>query len=229
MVVGPAAHPNIPSRDCAMETYHEFTERHADTVEEFMACTSLDGSKDLLVKHGSVLLQENASNYLLLASLEDEMNGYREKMKQTARQSQIISNIAELAKSMQTHPGNVIIPFFTKLENKTFYDGFMDGVQAFVDKIIKRAITKKAEMDAQHAAEEEEEAVDLADIALEDRLGPGGLDPLEVVESLPQAMQDAFASRDIGRLQQVLMDMDPQDAERHMKRCVDSGLWNPGE
>ena len=58
------------------------------------------------------LLQENASSYLLLASLEDEMNGFHEKMKLVARQSQIVSNIAELAKSLQRHPGNVIVPFF---------------------------------------------------------------------------------------------------------------------
>ena len=49
------------------------------------------------------MLQENASNYLLLASLEDEMNGLRGKMRLTARQSQLISNIAELAKTTRTH------------------------------------------------------------------------------------------------------------------------------
>mmetsp|Transcript_12572 Transcript_12572/g.19350 ORF Transcript_12572/g.19350 Transcript_12572/m.19350 type:complete len:430 (+) Transcript_12572:118-1407(+) len=205
----------------AFDTYHEFTEKYADIVEEFMHIQSLDRSKDFLIKNGDILLQENASNYLLLASLEDEMNGYREKMKLTCRQSQLISNITELAKSMQTHPGNVIIPFFQRLEQKAVLDGFQDGVQAFCEKIIKRAVTKKAEM-------QQQEQVDLADVPREERLGPGGLDPLEVIETLPIELQKAFESRDVDQLREVLMAMDPADAERHMKRCVDSGLWMEG-
>ena len=42
------------------------------------------------------------------------------------------------------------------------------------------------------------------------RLGPGGLDPVEV---------------NIPKLQQVLSAMSKEDATYHMKRCVDSGLW----
>jgi len=205
----------------AFDTYHDFTEKYADIVEEFMHIQSLDRSKDFLIKNGDVLLQENASNYLLLASLEDEMNGYREKMKLTCRQSQLISNITDLAKSMQTHPGNVINPFFQRLEQKAVLDGFEDGVKAFCEKIIKRAITKKAEM-------QEQEQVDLTDVPRDERLGPGGLDPLEVIETLPMELQKAFESRDVDQLKEVLMAMDPADAERHMKRCVDSGLWMEG-
>jgi len=207
----------------AMDTYHEFTMKYADTVEEFMHIQSMDRSKEFLLKHGDVLLQENASNYLLLASLEDEMNGYRDKMKLTARQSQIISNIAELAKSMGTHPGNVVIPFFQRLDQKQFYDGFMDGTDKFVQNIIRRAVTKKAEIDRERVAQEQ--SVDLDQVPREERLGPGGLDPLEVIETLPKSMVDAFESRDIEELKKALMALPPEEAERHMKRCVDSGLW----
>ena len=65
----------------------------------------------------------------------------------------------------------------------------------------------------------------MTDIPREERLGPGGLDPLEVIETLPPEMVAAFESRDVDQLKQVLMTLDPEDAERHMKRCVDSGLW----
>jgi cell division cycle protein 37 len=60
-----------------------------------------------------MLQQEHCCNYLLLGRLEDEMNGYRDQMKQEAEQSQIISNIAELAKSRNMHPGNMITPLFS--------------------------------------------------------------------------------------------------------------------
>jgi cell division cycle protein 37 len=213
-------------------SYHEFTEKYAGLVEEFMACLTFDQSKEFLLKHGAILLQENASNYLLLASLEDEMNGIRDKMRQTAKQSQLISNIAELAKSMNTHPGNVILPFFQRLEQREFLMGFLEGVEAFIKKIISRAVTKKIEMDRERELQQQgnksaqnEHGVDLEEIPRDERLGPGGLDPLEVIETLPVELQEAFESRDVEKLKDALTKMDPKDAEYHMKRCVDSGLW----
>ena len=202
-------------------TYHEFTERYADLVEEFMAIKAFEESKQFLLKHGDIMLQEHACNYLLLASLEDEMNGYRDKMKQTAKQSQIISNIADLAKSWNTHPGNAIMPFFSRLQQREFLEGFLSGVDIFIQKIISRAVTKKIEIDQQR----EKEGMDLADIPKEQRLGPGGLDPLEVIETLPKEMVEAFESRDVEMLKKALLAMSQEDAEYHMKRCVDSGLW----
>ena len=212
-------------------TYHEFTEKYAHLCEKFMFLSSFEQSKEFLMQHGTILLQEHAANYLLLATLEDEMNSKNKEMKQRAKQSQIVTNIAELAQSWKTHPGNAILPFFTRLEQREFLEGFLSGVNVFIEKIEKRAIVKRKEID--DAREEEQqgsrvkkEGVDLSEIPKDERLGPGGLDPLEVIESLPQSLQDAFESRDTDQLRQVLMDMDPKDAEYHMKRCVDSGLWN---
>lgn len=208
----------------SMLTYHEFTQKYADVVEQFMGIQSMDKSKEFLLSNGDILLQENASNYLLLASLEDEMNGYHDKMKLVARQSQIISNIAELAKSLKLHPGNVIHPFFTRMQNKELFGGFMAGVKEFAQRIEARAITKRKEMDEERAREIQE-SVD-ADGAPEVPLGPGGLDPQDVFDTLPESMQEAFESREKGQLEAALKAMPPGEAEYHMKRCVDSGLWN---
>jgi cell division cycle protein 37 len=206
-----------------MLSYHEFTEKYAHVCEEFMTLQSLDESRDFLIEHGNVMLQENASNYLLLASLEDEMNGFRDKMRLTARQSQLVSSLADLAKSLKAHPGNVIVPFFRRMEEREHFQNFMAGVETFIENLIKRAVVKKKEMDEERARTH---GVDLADLPKEERLGPGGLDPLEVFESLPESMQEAFESRDTDKLKQALMSMSESEAEYHMKRCVDSGLWN---
>lgn len=211
-------------------TYHEFTEKFAELCEKFMFLHGFEESKDFLLKHGDILLQEHSANYLLLATLEDEMNGKHQEMRQRAKQSQIITNIAELAQSWHTHPGNAIIPFFNRLEQRDFLEGFLSGVKVFIEKIENRAILKRREIDTAREQEQgsrvKKEGVDLSEIPKEDRLGPGGLDPLEVIESLPLSMQEAFESRNTDQLRQALMDMDPKDAEYHMKRCVDSGLWN---
>ena len=231
---GPSpAGPKRDASDISIMSYYEFTQKYADTVEQFMAITDLEASKEFLLKNGDILLQENSSSYLLLASLEDEMNGYRDKMKQTARQSQIVSSIADLAKTLNTHPGNVILPFFQRLSQKEYLDQFLSGVKDFQEKIIKRAVTKKIEMDKEREEQEAQQraeggGVDLKDIPKEERLGPGGLDPLEVVESLPEVMRKAFESRDVEELKAALMSLDPQDAQYHMDRCIKSGLWTQG-
>mmetsp|Transcript_12074 Transcript_12074/g.22496 ORF Transcript_12074/g.22496 Transcript_12074/m.22496 type:complete len:458 (-) Transcript_12074:253-1626(-) len=216
----------------SMLTYHEFTLKYADVVEQFMGIESMDKSKEFLLQNGDILLQENAANYLLLASLEDEMNGFHEKMKLVARQSQIISNIAELAKSLKLHPGNVIHPFFQRMTDKKLFEGFMVGVNEFIARIEVRAVTKAKEMDDERVREIREQGagaegtVDMSDIPREERLGPGGLDPLEVFETLPDSMQEAFESREKGQLEAALRAMAPDEMEYHMKRCIDSGLWN---
>mmetsp|Transcript_7181 Transcript_7181/g.10322 ORF Transcript_7181/g.10322 Transcript_7181/m.10322 type:complete len:454 (-) Transcript_7181:103-1464(-) len=231
-LVQPQPTETINSVAVSMMTYHDFTEKYAHVVEEFMAIDSLDRSKDFLLQKGDILLQENASSYLLLASLEDEMNGFHEKMKLVARQSQIVSNIAELAKSLQRHPGNVIVPFFQRMEDKQLYAGFMEGVNQFIKRIEVRAVQKKAEIEEERAREvlekgaDAEDAVDISEIPLDQRLGPGGLDPMEVFESLPESMQEAFESRQKEKLEEALRSMTVDEAEYHMKRCVDSGLWN---
>ena len=56
------------------------------------------------IHHPTTQLQENASSYLLLSCLEEEMNGNHEKMMHVARQSQILSHITELAGSLKRAP-----------------------------------------------------------------------------------------------------------------------------
>lgn len=60
-------------------------------------------------------------------------------------------------------------------------------------------------------------------------LAPGGLDPLEVFESLPQEMQTAFASQDVPALVALQQSMPPEEFGEHLTRCIKSGLWQqPG-
>jgi len=214
-----------PSGKETMLNYADFTTKHEALLETYCNLTGMTALKAFLLTNGEILLQEHASSYLLLSCLEDEMNGERNKMKNTARNSQILTNIAELAKSLKRHPGNVIVPFFTRVEEAEHEKAFMDGVNIFIERIIKRAVEKRKEMDAEP---EEVEEVDLSSVPKEERLGPGGLDPIEVFESLPKVLQEAFESREMDALREALISMTPADAKYHMKRCEDSGLWNAG-
>ena len=40
-------------------------------------------------------------------------------------------------------------------------------------------------------------------------------------------MQACFEEKDIAKLQRIIEDIPKDEAEYHMKRCVESGLWVP--
>ena len=54
------------------------------------------------------------------------------------------------------------------------------------------------------------------------------LDPDDVFDSLPQALQAAFDARDLARMDAALAALAPAERTYHMDRCVKSGLWDPG-
>ena len=84
------------------------------------------------------------------------------------------------------------------MADQDYRDAFYSELEAFKVRIVKRAKEKIEE-----AMEEERQ----------ERLGPGGLDPADVFESLPDSMKNCFESQDIGMLQQVIKDM-PEDEAR---------------
>jgi len=209
-----------------IENYADFVTEYEDLLEKYIDTHSMEECKEMMHQNGDVLLQENASSYLLLSCLEEEMNGNHEKMRQVARQSQILSHITELAASLKRAPRDVVLPFFRRISEDEHRRGFQEAVDGFILRIQKRAVDKRKEMDEEEkqrrAAGEGEEEVELSK---EERMGPGGLDPVEVFESLPESMQDAFESKDMQKLQECLQQMPIEEVKYHMKRCEDSGLW----
>jgi len=129
------------------------------------------------------------------------------------------------------------IYFRIQVADVEYRKGFEDELTAFKERIRRRA---KEKLEAAIAEVEEEEK--------SKRLGPGGLDPVEVFETLPQViillllskneqltissvsyqvLKDCFEKQDIQMLQQAITLLPEEEARYHMKRCVDSGLWVP--
>eukprot|EP00913_Durusdinium_trenchii_P008029 g7528.t1 len=111
-----------------------------------------------------------------------------------------------------------------------------EGVEHFKKHLIQRAIVKKQEEEPQAAnkpeaeMEEEMQPVSLVEamysMSKEERMGPGGLDPVEVFESLPAELQECLQSGDVEMLKQVAQQMEPKEFEHHFQRCIDAGLWS---
>ena len=81
------------------------------------------------------------------------MNGYHDKMVLSARNSQILSHVTELATSLQRHPRDVVLPFFKRIAEEQYRKGFEEAVAGFASRIENRAVEKRKEMDAAKAAE----------------------------------------------------------------------------
>ncbi|CAF4351166.1 unnamed protein product [Adineta steineri] len=103
-----------------------------------------------------------------------------------------------------------------KTADEQYKQGFVDELNAFRERVQTRAKQKVADAVKQYEEEERQK-----------RLGPGGLDPIEVMESLPKELQECFESRDISQLQECLSKLPREEAAQHLDRCIKSGLWVP--
>ena len=181
--IGPKAPAVSVDKDrLAVMSYNDFAVENESILERYSEIASLEDTKEYLFKNCNVLLHEHAQNYLLLSCLEDEMNKKHKRMKLVCRQSQIISHIIELAQSMARDPREVVLPFFKRIEEKVHLDGFLSAVNDFTERIKKRAVEKRREMDAEEAEERRAHSAN-------------GMDPMEVLQSLPVPLREAFESQ----------------------------------
>ncbi len=122
----------------------------------------------------------------------------------------------ELAKTMKRDPRECVNAFFARLATAAgeYREAFDDEVESLVQRVRKRAVERQKE------AEEK---------AKKERLGPGGLDPLEVLESLPPRIKQAFETQDTPLLKQAFAELPPEQAKYHFDRVVQSGLWVPAK
>merc|ERR1712151_662134 len=120
--------------------------------------------------------------------------------------------------------GSIVHSFFKKIEEaRTTQIAFQKGVTAFLQTVQKRAAQKQEEQEeqkeliekieptevpAEHLTYEQVPLVEAMYImSPEERKGPGGLDALEVFESLPPAMQECFKLSDVDMLKRIAKQM----------------------
>jgi len=198
----------------------KFVKKNEKDIKKYGMLQKFDDSMRFLMDGMTHLACEETANYLVIWCINLEMEDKHELMEHVAHQCICMQYLLELAKQLETDPRACIKSFFSKIQiaDDEYKNAFYDELKAFKERIRKRAAEKVAEAMAE--AEEEERLA---------RLGPGGLDPAEVFESLPKEMQDCFEKQDIPMLQEFIKSLPEEEARHHMKRCVDSGLWCPAQ
>lgn len=200
----------------------EFFEKYKKECRTFGMYSKPEDSQKYLREHPH-LVCEHLASYLIVWCVDLQVEGKTDLMERVAHQTIVAQFIMELAKSIKRDPRQCVDGFFHRLKNPEpqYMDAFTDELNALKERVRKRAIERKSEAEARARAEAEAEA--------EARLGPGGLDPLEVLETLPQDIRDAFESQNTEKLRAAFAALPPKDAEHHFKRVVDSGLWVPAK
>ncbi|XP_023135381.1 hsp90 co-chaperone Cdc37 [Amphiprion ocellaris] len=210
--------------DSAEETEEEkeqkhktFVEKYEKQIKHFGMLRRWDDSQKYLSDNPHLVCEETA-NYLVIMCIDLEVEEKHALMEQVAHQTIVMQFILELAKSLKVDPRGCFRQFFAKIKtaDQQYQEAFNDELESFKERVRGRA---KIRIEKAMKEYEEEER--------QKRMGPGGLDPVEVYESLPAEMQKCFDEKDIQMLQDVISKMDPTEAKAHMKKCIDSGLWVP--
>uniref|UniRef100_A0A3Q2NPI2 Hsp90 co-chaperone Cdc37 n=1 Tax=Fundulus heteroclitus TaxID=8078 RepID=A0A3Q2NPI2_FUNHE len=199
------------------QKHKTFVEKYEKQIKHFGMLRRWDDSQKYLSDNPHLVCEETA-NYLVIMCIDLEVEEKHALMEQVAHQTIVMQFILELAKSLKVDPRGCFRQFFAKIKtaDQQYQDAFNDELESFKERVRGRA---KIRIEKAMKELEEEER--------QKRLGPGGLDPVEVYESLPAEMQKCFDEKDIQLLQDVISKMDPTEAKHHMKRCIDSGLWVP--
>ncbi|XP_061555654.1 hsp90 co-chaperone Cdc37-like [Phycodurus eques] len=194
-----------------------FVEKYEKQIKHFGMLGRWGDSQKFLSDNPHLVCEETA-NYLVIMCIDLEVEEKHALMEQVAHQTIIMQFILELAKSLKVDPRGCFRQFFTKIKtsDQQYQDAFNDELESFKERVRGRA---KIRIEKAMKEYEEEER--------QKRSGPGGLDPVDVYETLPEEMQKCFDDKDIQMLQDVISKMDPTDAKLHMKRCIDAGLWLP--
>ncbi|CAF0861964.1 unnamed protein product [Rotaria sordida] len=209
--------PKNMTEDEQAEYYKQFVEKHKADIKKYGMFRHYDDTQKFLEDHFELVCEETA-NYLVVWCIDLEMEEKHGLMEHVSHQTMIMQFILELSKSLKVDPRQCVRPFFTRMKtaDEQYKQGFFDELQAFRERVQKRAKQKVEDAVKQYEEEERQK-----------RLGPGGLDPVEVMESLPKELQECFESRDVTQLQDVLSKMPRDEAANHLDRCIKSGLWVP--
>jgi len=199
----------------------QFIKENREKIRKFGLLRKWEDSKKFL-QENLHLVCEDTANDLVVWCVNLEIEEKHELMEHVAHQVISLQFMLELSKQLDVDPRSTVNTFFYRMEkakqadDQQYVKGFNEELAAFKDRIRKRA---KEKIDKAVAEYEEEER--------EKRLGPGGLDPVEVFESLPEDLQKCFESQDIELLKETMAKLPDEIARYHLDRCIKSGLWVP--
>ncbi|TDH15790.1 hypothetical protein EPR50_G00012640 [Perca flavescens] len=200
-----------------VEKHKTFAEKYKKEIRHFGMLRRWDDSQKYLSDNPHLVCEETA-NCLVVICIDFEIDEKHALMEQVAHQAIVLQFILDLARTLKVDARGCFRQFFSKIQtaDKPYLDEFDRELER-----LKERIRSCAQMRMASAVEELEEE------ERQKRLGPGGLDPVEVYESLPKNMQKSFDEKNIQMLQEAIRKLDLEEGKYHLRRCIASGLWVP--
>uniref|UniRef100_A0A7N8XB33 Hsp90 co-chaperone Cdc37 n=1 Tax=Mastacembelus armatus TaxID=205130 RepID=A0A7N8XB33_9TELE len=194
-----------------------FVDMYAKEIKHFGMLRHWDDSQKYLSNNPHLVCEET-SNRLVAICIDFELDEKHALMEQVAHQAIVMQFILDLAQVLKVDPRGCFRQFFSKIRtaDKPYQDAFNHELE-----LLKERVRSCAQIRMESAMKELEEE------ERQKRLGPGGLDPVEVYESLPKDIQRSFDEKNIMMLQEAINKLDPEEGKYYLKRCIDSGLWVP--
>lgn len=157
------------------EKMRNFVKENEKIIKQFGMLRKYDDSKKFLTEHPHLVSDETA-NYLVIWCINLQMEEKTELMSHIAHQCICLQYILELGKQLDVDPRGCSASFFVKIQDcvPEYKTEFEKEIKDFIARIKKRAEEKIQEAIAEQEEEDRKE-----------RLGPGGLDPAEVFDELP--------------------------------------------
>eukprot|EP00939_MAST-03C_sp_MAST-3C-sp1_P000982 g982.t1 len=225
--------PLPPDALPAAASYKTFKEASGSVLEKYL---KLPFSKPKMLQtyleENPELMCQQCTGWLLMKALEQEMLGKRSKTKKIVRKYLIVQSILDFANQSRKPMMDSLRQFFgNMIHNKKDFDvHFNAEVDDFTETVAGRAKIKRRQQEAKRKAEEERLEKERQErerkLAASDKSSEK-LDAGDVFMSLPSELQDAFKTRDLKMLNEVLNAMPLEDAKRHMSRAQRAGLWTP--
>uniref|UniRef100_A0A0K0FNG1 Hsp90 chaperone protein kinase-targeting subunit n=1 Tax=Strongyloides venezuelensis TaxID=75913 RepID=A0A0K0FNG1_STRVS len=207
------------SPEDAYENMQNVLTKHKKEIEKYKKCNGISEVSNCLRTYPEIVCEEVA-NYLTLEALNHAIMEEEPDLVRVATNVQYMQYIIQLAGELKIPPNTyaMVNRFFDKVmqTNEAFKRDHAIQLDEFLSKLRHRGKVKRDEALNEIEAEEKAERI---------KNSPKGIDPLEVLESLPEEMRVCFEERDIEKLQTVATTMDPEVFKYHFQRCKDSGLW----
>ncbi|XP_077574722.1 hsp90 co-chaperone Cdc37-like isoform X2 [Stigmatopora nigra] len=202
----------------------KFVEKHAKEIRHFGMLRRYDDSQKYLSDNPHLVCDETA-NRLVAICIDYELDEKHGLMEQVAHQAIVMQSILNLGRALKVDPRGCFRHFFLTMKSADRSD--RDALERELES-LKERVRNCAMMTMEEAREELEEEEKEEKFR---RLGPGGLDPVQVYESLPKDMQRSFQEKNVEMLREAVAKLHPDEGKYHLARCVDSGLWvpEPGE
>nr|ADG65123.1 hypothetical protein [Drosophila pseudoobscura] len=203
-----------PDEELSLEEFQEFVKENEELCKQYGMLRKYEDSRRFLEEHQQLVCEETCC-FLTNWCIDLELEKKHEQVAHVAHQCVCMQYILELGERLGVDPRACVSSFFsrTQLCLPEYLHHFETDVKEFKERVQVVAQEKIQEANSK-----------MQDVH-QTRLGPGGLDPHEVYESLPEEVQAGFRTGDIELLMRLFDAMPSDVAHHHHRRCLASGLW----